>query len=179
MSHFFLHGGAGGIRRVPITASHVARYETRYVVCVSVCGWSLAAPARVISIRLISCALAKTKCNDFLGDIHVRSRQIPCTYHQSRGRRSIMHHFNHLETNAMMSPSTLHVTSKHSRNCDACQWHYLEVHESSRKMDAIVHAITIELKLGLLDEDLIRHVHDLTIEQLVAPPLLICQGRFK
>ena len=40
-------------------------------------------------------------------------------------------------------------------------------------MDAIVHAITIELKLGLLDEDLIRHVHDLTIEQLVAPPLLI------
>ena len=90
-----------------------------------------------------------------------------------------MHHFNHLETNAMMSPSTLHVTSKHSRNCDACQWHDLEVHESSRKMDAIVHAITIELKLGLLDEDLIRHVHDLTIEQLVAPPLLICQGRFK
>ena len=43
------------------------------------------------------------------------------------------------------------------------------------KTTRIVHAITVKLKIGLLDEALNRHMqHLLTIEQLVAPPLLIC-----
>jgi len=39
--------------------------------------------------------------------------------------------------------------------------------------DMIMHALTIKLKIGLLNEALDSHVHHI-IKLLVAPPLLIC-----
>jgi len=72
-----------------------------------------------------------------------------------------------------MSPHEL-LTSQHFEEIVS---HDLEVRRVPTNTN--VQAITIELKIGLLDEALNRHEHHLNIEQLVAPLLLICQGRFK
>jgi len=85
-----------------------------------------------------------------------------------------MHHFNyyHLKTNAMMSHELL--TSQHIEEIVS---HDLEVRRVPKNTN--VQAITIELKIGLLDEALNRHEHHLNIEQLVAPLLLICKVDLK
>ena len=52
--------------------------------------------------------------------------------------------------------------------------HDLEVRRIAK--DAIVHALTIKLQIGLLDEAVDSHMHHIIIEQLVAASLLICRG---